>query len=189
MYNLYIHRYRPEIPEPALSLSRQWDSNWGYSGFSRGQNNREASYAYVLRSERKNNHAWNAARSVKIVNAFVLRLLPRVWSAKTEIPSIGAPWLSLSYICAGSALLIFWWACGSLSLIFFLQKYLTLDIVQHFVMFYRNKNTNTPWLPVVSSTGCFTTSVCSHISQSFINYWLLHLFSDKPFSRHSMDWK
>ena len=32
-----IHRYRPEIPEPAPSLS--WGANWKYSGFSRDQNN------------------------------------------------------------------------------------------------------------------------------------------------------
>ena len=54
-----ISRYRPEIPEPAPSLSRHGHGApiGGYSGFSRDQNNRDSSGAYVLRSEREDKHA------------------------------------------------------------------------------------------------------------------------------------
>ena len=35
----FNHRYRPEIPEPAPSLSSHRAKNWGYSGFPHDQNN------------------------------------------------------------------------------------------------------------------------------------------------------
>ena len=70
-----------------------WGSSWGYLGFSRYQHNCDSSGAYILRSERADKHVWNAARCMKMVDAFCLHLLPRVWSAKTRIPPIWAPWL------------------------------------------------------------------------------------------------
>ena len=51
--------------------------------------------AYELQFKHEVKHAWNAAWHVKIVDAFCLRLFLRVWSAKTWIPPIGAPWLTM----------------------------------------------------------------------------------------------
>ena len=45
-------------------------------------------------AEHENNNTLKAARHAKIVSAFVLRLLLRVWSAKTRRPSNWAPWLT-----------------------------------------------------------------------------------------------
>ena len=54
-----------------------------------------SSGAYVLRSEREDIHAWNAWRGTKIVDAFCLRLFPRVWLAETRIPRMRATWLTM----------------------------------------------------------------------------------------------
>ena len=83
-----FQRYRPEIPEPAPSLS-QHGFQLGYSSFSCYQNNHDSSGVYVLRSERENKHTWDAAQCVKIVNTFCLRLFPCLWLAKIWIPPIG----------------------------------------------------------------------------------------------------
>ena len=42
------------------------------------------SYLHVLRSEHEDNYALKATRRAKIMSAFVLRLLLRVWWAKTR---------------------------------------------------------------------------------------------------------
>ena len=61
----------------------------GVFGFSRNQNNHDLSGAYVLRFERENKHAWNAAWHAKIMDAFCLLVLfLRLWSAKTRIPQL-----------------------------------------------------------------------------------------------------
>ena len=52
-----------------------WGSNWGYSGFSRDQNNYDLSGAYVLWSEREDKPAWKAARYSKIVG----RIFVCIW--------------------------------------------------------------------------------------------------------------
>ena len=56
--------------------------------FSRNQNNRDLSGAYVPLSKRKDKQAWNAAQGEKIMDAVCLRLFPRVWSAKTRITQL-----------------------------------------------------------------------------------------------------
>ena len=93
------------------------NSNWGYSGFSRDQNNRDSSGVYVLWSEHGDKHTWKVARRAKIADAFCLRLFPRVRSAKTWIPPIWAPWLTppvvykiwdLPCISVSRALPLFW---------------------------------------------------------------------------------
>ena len=53
-------------------------------------NNRDLSGAYVLWSEHEDKHAWNGT----IVDAFCMRLFPHVWSVKTRMPPIRAPWLT-----------------------------------------------------------------------------------------------
>ena len=59
----------------------------GLRGFSRNQwFARHVSYLHVLGSERENNDALKAAQHVKIMSAFVLRLLLHVQSAKTQRP-------------------------------------------------------------------------------------------------------
>ena len=60
-----------------------WGLKWGIRVFSHNHNNRDSLGACVLRSEHEDKH----------VDAFWLRLFPRVWSAKTRIPPIWAPWL------------------------------------------------------------------------------------------------
>ena len=42
-----------------------WNLNWGYSGFSRDQNNRNSSGAYVLRSKCENKHACRKDRTAR----------------------------------------------------------------------------------------------------------------------------
>ena len=87
-------------PRACAILIPAWGSNWGYSGFSHNQNNHGSSGVYVtciycgLRV--KINMCWNAARCAKFMDAFVLRLFLRVWSAKTWIPPIWVPWLTTS---------------------------------------------------------------------------------------------
>ena len=44
------------------------------------------SYLQLLQSEREDNHALKAARHTKMVSAFALRFLLRVWLAKTRRP-------------------------------------------------------------------------------------------------------
>ena len=69
-----------------------------YLGFLHNQYNRVSSGAYVTciycSLTVKINMCWNATQRVKLVDAFVLRLFLRVWSAKTRIPHIWAPWLT-----------------------------------------------------------------------------------------------
>ena len=49
-----------------------WVSNWGYSGFSCDQNNRDLSGAYILRSECEDIiNVWNATQHAKIMAHFV----------------------------------------------------------------------------------------------------------------------
>ena len=84
------HRYTREIPEllhfyPGMGLKL------GVFGFSCNQNNCDLSGVYELRCER-DQHVWNAARCAKIVDAFCLCLFPHVWSVKTRIPPVWAPW-------------------------------------------------------------------------------------------------
>ena len=81
-------------PGTCAILIPAWGSNWGYSGFSREQNNRDSSGAYVLRSEREDKHAWNAAWRAKFVGAFCCLCFRVHGRQKTQIPPIGAPWLT-----------------------------------------------------------------------------------------------
>ena len=71
-----IHRYRPEIPEPAPSLQQNGAPIGGIWGFPRDQNNHLSS-AYVLWSEHEDKHSWNAAWCAKIIDSFCV-LFPRV---------------------------------------------------------------------------------------------------------------
>ena len=63
----------------------------GLFAFFPRSNNCNSSEAYMLRSECEDKHVSNAARRAKIVAAFFffffLRLFPRVWSVKTQIPT------------------------------------------------------------------------------------------------------
>ena len=111
-----MHRYRPEIPEPAPSLSRHGAQIGGFRGFPHNQNNRDSSGAYVLWSERKDTkHARNAARCVKIMDAFCVCLFPHMNGknlnttncssiadhaiTQSGIGVLGSPFLAPFYIC------------------------------------------------------------------------------------------
>ena len=86
----YFHSRVPTDIDRRSKNLRHFDPGMGLKlgvlGFSRDQNNRDSSGAYVLRSEREDKHAWNAAWCAKFVGAFCLRLFPRAWSAKTRYP-------------------------------------------------------------------------------------------------------
>ena len=84
-----------------------WGLNCGASGFSRNQNNRGLSGAYVTYiywSLSVKRDAKDVAQHAKIVGAFVLHLFVGVWSAKTRKPPIWAPWLTTPgwYMRSGS---------------------------------------------------------------------------------------
>ena len=81
---------RLEILEPAPSVSQHKAPIGDIWAFSYDQSNRDLSGAYVLWSERKDKHAWNATRHPKIMDSFCLHLFPHVRLAWAWIPSIGA---------------------------------------------------------------------------------------------------
>ena len=88
-YSTVNHRYAREIPKPA-SFLWHWAQKWGYSGFSRDQNNHDSSGAYCGLSMNMCEMPHGAWR---LWIAFCLRIFPHVWSAKTWRPPIWAPWL------------------------------------------------------------------------------------------------
>ena len=65
----------------------------GVFGFFLNQNNRDLSGAYCGLSVKVNTCKMPHG-SAKIVDAFCLRVFPRVWSAKKRIPPIWASWLT-----------------------------------------------------------------------------------------------
>ena len=111
-YSVYDPQIYKGDPRTCPIFIPVWGSNSGSSGFFQDQNNCDTLGAYLLRSEHEDKLAWNATRPVKIVDAFCLRLFPRVRSAKTQIPPISAPRLSTPLRGLGSPLYII---CGMIS--------------------------------------------------------------------------
>ena len=92
----FSHRYTPEIPESAPSWSRhgaQIGGLWVFLIIKIIVVNEAVMLPVCTWSEREDNHAFKAAWHAKIVNAFVFRLLLRVWSAKTRRLPNWSPWL------------------------------------------------------------------------------------------------
>ena len=75
------------IPVPAPYKTPHGAQIWGIWVFSRDQNNRNSSGAYVLQSKREDKDALNAAWCPKIMDAFCLRLFARVVGKNPNTPN------------------------------------------------------------------------------------------------------
>ena len=93
-------------PRTLCHLYRGMGLQWGYLGFSCDQNNHDSSSAYVLQSECKDKHLWNAAWCTKIIDAFCLCLFPRVVRKNPNTPN----WSSMAdeYRSSGISYLYLW---------------------------------------------------------------------------------
>ena len=111
MYRLYlVHRYRPEIPEPAPSLIYSgMRLQLGVCGFSHKQNNHVSLDVLCTGSEPENKNTWNAAQQAKIVDTLFVSAY--VVGKNLNTP-IWAPWLMMPcmgwYKSSGISSLYLW---------------------------------------------------------------------------------